>query len=72
SIDGGAQMSARQKPGQTPRRPGEYRERGPNGGGVNDPRTVTMPPGDKPLPPTQRPGHTWERIGPPQPDKGSK
>ena len=51
----------RQKPGETPKRPGEYGERGPRGGQVPNPRTVTMEPRDKPLPPTQKPGHTWER-----------
>ena len=50
-----------QKPGETPNRPGEYIERGPRGGQVHDPRTVTIEPGDKPLPPTQKPGRTWER-----------
>ena len=65
-------MTRAQKPGETPRKPGEYRERGPRGGEVQKPRTVTMPPGDKPLPPTQKPGHLWERVGPPQPDKESK
>jgi hypothetical protein len=25
-----------------------------------------MEPGDSPLPPTQKPGHTWERVGPPK------
>lgn len=62
-------MSRGQKPGQTPRRSGEYRERGPHGGGVHNPRTVTMPAGDKPLPPTQRPGHTWEYVSSPQTEK---
>ena len=50
-----------QKPGETPQQPGEYIERGPRGGQVDDPRTVTMEPGDTPLPPTQKPGRTWER-----------
>lgn len=54
-----------QKPGQTPARPGEYGERGPRGGEVPHPRRVTIEPGDKPLPPTQKPGRTWEREGPP-------
>ena len=50
-----------QKPGEIPKRPGEYVERGPRGGQVVDPRQVTIEPGDKPLPPTQKPGRTWER-----------
>lgn len=59
-------MPNRQKPGETPNRPGEHIERGPRGGEVPRPRTVTIEPGDKPLPPTQKPGRTWERIGPPK------
>lgn len=58
-----------QKPGETPRSPGEYEERGRRGGKVPKPRRVTIEPGDKPLPPTQKPGRTWERTGPPKPDK---
>ena len=41
-----------QKPGETPKNPGEYIERGPQGGRLNKPRQVTIEPGDKPLPPT--------------------
>jgi hypothetical protein len=65
-------MSKGQKPGETPRRSGEYRERGPRGGEIPNARTVTMPLGDKPLPPTQKPGRQWERIGPPEPNTGAK
>ena len=60
-------MGSRQKPGQSPNRPGEYRERGPRGGEVMNPRQVTMEKGDKPLPPTSEQGNTWERTGPPKP-----
>lgn len=60
-------MPNTQKPGEIPERPGEHIERGPRGGEVPHPRTVTIEPGDKPLPPTQKPGRTWERIGPPKP-----
>lgn len=60
-------MAPRQKPGEKPKRPGEYEERGPRGGQVRDPRVVTIEPRDPKLPPTQEPGHTWERIGPPRP-----
>lgn len=63
----GIDMGKLQKPGETPARPGEYEERGPRGGQVTDPRQVTIEEGDKPLPPTSEPGHTWERTGPPQP-----
>jgi len=62
-------MSDRQKPGENPNKPGEYTERGPRGGEIPHPRTVTIEPGDKPLPPTQKPGRTWERTGPPKSDK---
>lgn len=65
-------MADRQKPGENPKKPGEYIERGPRGGEVPKPVTVTIESGDKPLPPTQEPGRTWERIGPPRPDKNSK
>lgn len=58
---------ATQRPGEKPARPGEYIERGPRGGGVPDARQVTIEPGDERLPPTQEPGRTWERIGPPKP-----
>lgn len=56
-----------QKPGQKPQRSGEYLERGPRGGQVSNPRQVTIEPGDAPLPPTQKPGRTWERVSPPNP-----
>lgn len=60
-------VSRRQKPGTKPSRPGEYIERGPRGGKVPRPRIVTIEPGDSPLPPTQKPGRTWERKGPSKP-----
>ena len=59
-------MANLQKPGENPDKPGEYIERGPRGGEVTDPRQVTIEPGDKPLPPTQKPNRTWERIGRPK------
>ena len=55
-------MSKLQKPGENPTRPGEYIERGPQGGNVPKPRKITIEPGDKPLPPTQKPNRKWERI----------
>lgn len=55
-----------QKPGEKPTRSGEFIERGPRGGEVTSPRVVTIESSDSPLPPTQKPGHTWERIGPPK------
>lgn len=57
---------SRQRPGEVPARPGEYIERGPRGGDVAKPRVVTIERGDRPLPPTQEPGRSWERIGPPR------
>ena len=59
-------MSRLQKPGEKPSRPGEYIERGPRGGEVPKPSQVTIEPGDTPLPPTQEPNRTWQRIGPPK------
>lgn len=65
-------MSTPQKSGEIPARPGEYEERGPRGGQVPGGRQVTIEPGDKPLPPTQKPERTWVRTGPPQPSKPSR
>jgi hypothetical protein len=59
-------MPNTQKPGEKPASPGEYEERGPRGGEVDKPRRVTIEPGDSPLPPTQEPGRTWVRTGPPK------
>ena len=53
-----------QKPGEIPNKPGEYIERGPRGGQVPNPRQVTIEEGDRPLPPTQESGRTWERERP--------
>jgi hypothetical protein len=55
-------MTNNQKPGEIPHRPGEFIERGPRGGEVPNPRQITIEPGDKPLPPTQAPGRTWQPI----------
>ncbi len=60
-------MAKPQKPGEIPAKPGEYGERGPRGGQIPNPRRVTIEPGDKPLPPTQKPDRTWVREGPPNP-----
>ncbi|MDH4317944.1 MAG: YjzC family protein [Desulfobulbaceae bacterium] len=59
-------MGVKHKPGENPSRPGEYIERGPRGGNVTKGRQVTIEPGDKPMPPTSKPGNIWERIGPPK------
>lgn len=55
-----------QKPGEKPNNPGVHVERGPRGGEVPQPRKVNMEPRDTPLPPTSKPGNTWERVGPPK------
>lgn len=39
---------------------GKYREVGPRGGKVKNPRTVEIKAGDR-LPPTQKSGSKWER-----------
>lgn len=49
------------KPGTDNQRPGKYKEVGPRGGEVTDPRVVTIDPGDR-LPPTQEPGHKWQHM----------
>ena len=56
-----------QKPGEIPKRPGEYIEVNPGGPKVPDPKRVTIEEGDRPLPPTQEPGREWRRTGPPKP-----
>lgn len=65
---GDVEMADRlQRPGETPAKPGEYEERGPRGGKVPNPRRYTIERGDDPLPPTQKPGRTFKRVGPPKP-----
>ncbi len=59
-------MSKLQKPGEKPKRPGEYIERGPRGGKISKPRQVTIEPGDGKLPPTKEADRKWERIGKPK------
>lgn len=48
------------KPGMDNRPAGRYREVGPRGGAVSNPRTVTIGRGDR-LPPTQEPNRRWAR-----------
>ncbi len=51
----------RLKPGEKPSSPGEYIEINPNTNRPpRNPRTVTIEPGDSPMPPTQRPGIEWQ------------
>lgn len=52
------------KPGEKPPTSGTYVERGPRGGEIQKPRVVNIEPRDTPLPPTQKPGRKWQRIGP--------
>ncbi len=59
-------MGRKQKPGEKPKEPGEYIERGPRGGKVNDPRKATIDKKDGHMPPTQESGRQWERTGPPK------
>ena len=54
-----------QSPGEIADKPGEYVERGLRGGEIRESRVVTIDRGER-LPPTQRPGRSWERIGPPR------
>lgn len=48
------------KPGTDNQPAGKYREVGPRGGKVKNPRTVEIKAGDR-LPPTQKSGSKWER-----------
>lgn len=63
-------MPQPQNPGETPSKPGEFVECGPRGGEIRRPRVVTIDKGDK-LPPTQKPGRTWVRIGPRKQNEGT-
>lgn len=53
-------MSNLKKPGMDNQSSGKYKEVGPRGGQVNDPRIVKIDPGDR-LPPTQEKGHKWKK-----------
>lgn len=48
------------KPGTDNRPGGTYVEKGPRGGNVSGGREVHIQKGDR-LPPTQKPGRTWEK-----------
>ncbi|WP_422487130.1 YjzC family protein [Gudongella sp. DL1XJH-153] len=54
-------MSNLKKPGTDNQPAGKYKEVGPRGGKVSDPRVVKIDKGDR-LPPTQEEGHKWEKI----------
>lgn len=49
------------KPGTDNQRPGKYKEVGPLGGKVNNPKVVNIDYGDR-LPPTSEPGNKWTKI----------
>lgn len=46
------------KPGTDNKPAGKYKEVGPRGGKVSNPRVVNIDQGDR-LPPTQKPGNGW-------------
>ncbi len=48
------------KPGTDNQPAGTYKEVGPRGGEVKDPRIVTIDPGDR-LPPTKQSGNKWSK-----------
>ena len=49
------------KPGMDNRPAGKYKEAGPRGGQIPDPRVVHIDRGDR-LPPTQEKNRTWTRL----------
>lgn len=53
-------MSNLKKPGQDNQQPGKYKEVGPHGGKVKDPRIVNIGNGDR-LPPTSKLGNKWKK-----------
>lgn len=53
-------MSNLIKPGTDNQAPGKYKEVGPRGGEVNNPRIVKIDQGDR-LPPTQEKGNKWAK-----------
>ena len=53
-------MSEPINPGTDNQAPGTYKEVGPRGGQVTDPRLAHIDKGDR-LPPTQEKGHKWEK-----------
>lgn len=53
-----------QKPGEIPKKSGEYLEIGVDNSKIRKPRHITIEKNDKKFPPTQKPGRKWKRIGP--------
>ena len=54
-------MSKLIKPGTDNQPAGKYKEVGPRGGTVKDPRVVKIDKGDR-LPPTQKEGNKWHKT----------
>lgn len=54
------------KPGEKANKTGEYLETGPQGGKAPKPRQVTIDDVTDRLPPTQKKGNQWKRVGPPK------
>ncbi|SMB95538.1 YjzC-like protein [Desulfonispora thiosulfatigenes DSM 11270] len=54
-------MSSLKKPGTDNEPAGKYKEVGPRGGEVKNPRVIEIDKGDR-LPPTQEKGHKWKKI----------
>ena len=57
-------MSRLQKPGETPKRAGQYIETGPRGGKVKKPRSSSISRSTVKLPPTAEENRKWKRTGP--------
>jgi hypothetical protein len=55
-------MNTPKKPGENPPKPGPYVEVKPDKKPGSPPNVVVMPPGHKPLPPTEKPGDKWVPI----------
>lgn len=60
-MKGYSTMSDLIKPGTDNKPAGKYKEVGPRGGAVQNPRVVKIDQGDR-LPPTQEKGRKWEKV----------
>lgn len=54
-------MANLKKPGMDNQPAGKYKEVGPRGGEIKNPRVVNIDRGDR-LPPTQQQGNKWKKI----------
>ena len=52
----------RHVPGETPSGTGKFKETGPKGGNVYNPKIITITPDDGHMPPTQKPNRKWKPI----------